>query len=95
MLALVLAAQLVGGPILGGSLAVETALPRQLNAPGSVAPIPAACRLGRYVARATPGEARALRLGDLPPAHEEIAVYRTVAGCAVPLIVRDDVEGRR
>jgi hypothetical protein len=33
------------------------------------------------------------RLGDLPKARMEIAIARTVAGCAVPVGVRYDVEG--
>jgi hypothetical protein len=56
---------------------------------------PAACRLARLVARATPGEVRAQRLIDLPKAREEIAVDRRVNGCPVPVIVRYDVEKRR
>lgn len=31
------------------------------------------------------------RLGDLPRANYEIAVARTVQGCAAPIIVRNDV----
>jgi len=56
---------------------------------------PPACELKRRIVRATPGEARALRLGDLPRAHHEIAVDRRVGGCQVPVVVRWDVEGRR
>jgi hypothetical protein len=67
--------------------------PIRLNALHDVAPPPAACRLGRLVTRATPGEARALRLGDLPKARHEIAVDRRVNGCQVPVVVRYDVEG--
>ncbi len=33
------------------------------------------------------------RLGDLPKANLEIAVLRTVAGCAVPVGVKYEVEG--
>ena len=37
------------------------------------------------------GKARASRLGDLPKAHHEKAVMRTIAGCAAPLYVATDV----
>ena len=79
MIALVLAAQIAAAsqPLLRSPLA----------------DIPAACRLGRLVTRAAPGEVRAQRLGDLPRAREEIAVDRRVNGCQVPVIVRYDVEG--
>lgn len=33
------------------------------------------------------------RLGDLPKAHKEIAVLRSVGGCAVPVGIRYNVEG--
>jgi hypothetical protein len=61
--------------------------------------VPSACRAGVTVAanpsvalrdQKTPG---VQRLGDLPKAHLEIAVNRTVSGCAAPLIVRYAVEG--
>lgn len=38
-------------------------------------------------------EVKRRRLGDLPKAHKEIAVERTVDGCPAPLIVSYDVEG--
>lgn len=33
------------------------------------------------------------RLGDLPKANKEVAVARTVGGCAVPVAIRYSVEG--
>ncbi|MEO8114283.1 MAG: hypothetical protein ABI655_07885 [Phenylobacterium sp.] len=33
------------------------------------------------------------RLGDLPRANLEIAVVRSVGGCAVPVVIRYDVQG--
>jgi hypothetical protein len=36
---------------------------------------------------------RMRKLGDLPKANKEIAVARTVAGCAVPVGIRYQVEG--
>jgi hypothetical protein len=60
---------------------------------------PTACRAGVITAAdeslLRPQDRAALRfrkLGDLPKAHHEIAVHRTVMGCAAPLIVRYDVE---
>jgi hypothetical protein len=32
-------------------------------------------------------------LADLPPAHLEIAVERSIGGCPAPIIVRYDVQG--
>lgn len=32
-------------------------------------------------------------LADLPPAHMEIAVERSIGGCPAPIIVRYDVQG--
>jgi len=37
------------------------------------------------------GKVRFSRLGDLPDAHSEIAVNRTVRGCPAPMIVRYNV----
>ena len=54
---------------------------------------PPACELKRRIVRATPGEARALRLDTLPRARHEIAIDRRVGGCQVPVVVRWDVEG--
>jgi hypothetical protein len=39
------------------------------------------------------GDAGAQTLKSLPPANLELAVERRVAGCAVPTIVREDVQG--
>ena len=36
---------------------------------------------------------RARKLGDLPKANKEVAVARTIGGCAVPVGVRYGVEG--
>ena len=38
-------------------------------------------------------DARARKLADLPKADKEIAVARTIGGCAVPVGVRYSVEG--
>ncbi len=38
-------------------------------------------------------DARAKKLGDLPKANREVAVARTIGGCAVPVGVRYSVEG--
>jgi hypothetical protein len=63
--------------------------------------VPSACRAGVTTAAGPgallrPQDRAALqfrKLGDLPKARLEIAVNRTVGGCAAPLIVRYDVEG--
>ncbi|THD77462.1 MAG: hypothetical protein E7812_16185 [Phenylobacterium sp.] len=56
--------------------------------------IPSACRAGVTVAASPEAwSPKIRRLGDLPKAHLEIAVNRTVGGCAAPLIVQYDVEG--
>jgi hypothetical protein len=36
---------------------------------------------------------RPLKLGDLPKANHEIAVARTIGGCAAPVVVSYKVEG--
>lgn len=38
-------------------------------------------------------QARPRRLGDLPKANKEIAVLRTIGGCAVPVGVAYQIEG--
>lgn len=55
---------------------------------------PAACRVDvdKVKAGQTP---RFSRLGDLPDAHQEIAVNRMVDGCPAPVVVRQDVSGKR
>jgi hypothetical protein len=60
---------------------------------------PTACRAGVTTAADESllrpqdrAELRLRKLGDLPKAHHEIAVHRTVMGCVAPLIVRNDVE---
>ncbi|MDB5475314.1 MAG: hypothetical protein JWP49_825 [Phenylobacterium sp.] len=58
--------------------------------------IPAACQLGVTAVDATPQpnwDPKLRRLGDLPKAHLEIAINRTVGGCPAPVIVRYDVQG--
>ncbi|HEV2532708.1 hypothetical protein [Phenylobacterium sp.] len=65
--------------------------------------IPSACRAGVTVAAGPSaaallrpqdrGAAKIERLGDLPKAHWEIAINRTVSGCAAPLIVSYEVQG--
>ncbi|MFN3512886.1 MAG: hypothetical protein ACK41C_07575 [Phenylobacterium sp.] len=39
------------------------------------------------------GDAGAQTLQSLPPAHMELAVHREVAGCTVPVVVRENVQG--
>jgi hypothetical protein len=88
------------------ALLLATSLTAAAPAPGPSATIlplihrgglnysPSACHAGVTVAAAPGGWAPKLRrLGDLPKAHLEIAVNRTVGGCAAPVIVRYDVEG--
>jgi hypothetical protein len=62
--------------------------------------MPAACRAGVTTAAdstllrpADRAELKIRKLGDLPKAHHEIAINRTVMGCMAPVIVRYDVEG--
>lgn len=48
--------------------------------------------------KATPAIAEPLRRGpqtlkSLPPANQELTVERRVAGCAVPTIVRENIQG--
>ncbi len=40
-------------------------------------------------------DARARRLGDLPPANHVLTVYREVERCPVPVIVRYGIGGDR
>jgi hypothetical protein len=55
--------------------------------------LPAACEQGRVLAGERAQDVRrATKLGDLPKAHLMLPVLRTVEGCAVPTIVRYDVE---
>lgn len=88
MIALLLAAQ-VSAASAAPSPSITLARPDILR--NTFAPVPAACRAG-VTAVAGAGVARVWKLGDLPKAHEEIAIYRTVGGCPAPLIVRYDVE---
>ena len=55
---------------------------------------PAACRtdIDKVKAGQTP---RFSRLGELPDAHQEIAINRMVDGCPAPIVVRQDVSGKR
>ena len=55
---------------------------------------PAACRTDLDKVKA--GQSlRFSRLGDLPDAHQEIAVNRMLDGCPAPVVVRQDVSGKR
>lgn len=74
------------------------AAPRVLAAPRPLAAQPSdACAAGRYeiadraLLYRDDGRARASQLGQLPKAHHEKAVARTVDGCAAPLVVGYDV----
>lgn len=74
------------------------ARPRVLVAPRLLAAQPSdACSAGRYeiadraLLYRDDGRARASQLGQLPKAHHEKAVVRTVDGCAAPLVVGYEV----
>jgi len=56
--------------------------------------VPAACRQS-VTQVASPRDFRPgiHTLADLPPAHMEIAVERSIGGCPAPIIVRYDVQG--
>lgn len=88
MIALLLAAQVSAA---SAAPSPSASLARSDILRNAFAPVAAACSSG-VTAAAGAGVARVWKLGDLPKAHEEIAVYRTVGGCPAPLIVRDDVE---
>ncbi len=38
------------------------------------------------------GDAGAQTLGSLPPARMEVTVLRSVAGCTLPVVMREDVQ---
>ena len=97
MLALLLASQIATAGL--SPPAPAFAIDKPLISRNGLKFIPSVCRAGVTVAadpsvalrgQTTPG---VQRLGDLPKAHLEIAVNRTVSGCAAPLIVRYAVEG--
>ncbi|HSV01709.1 MAG TPA: hypothetical protein VLI41_00760 [Phenylobacterium sp.] len=95
MIALLLAAQMAAAPspTLVGR---DWALRHRSHARGVLSPVPPACRVGVTAAAGPSPQAfrpGVHKLGDLPRAHEEIAVERSVGGCPAPLIVRYDVEG--
>jgi hypothetical protein len=80
--------------------AASSPLDRPLVQRNGLSFAPTACRAGVTTAADESllrpqdrAELRLRNLGDLPKAHHEIAVNRTVMGCAAPLIVRYDVEG--
>jgi len=95
MLALLLAAQIVALPAAG------VATNKPLIDRNGLNLIPSACRAGITTAAGPSAllrpqdraELKFRRLGDLPKAHLEIAVERSVGGCPAPIIVRYDVEG--
>ena len=66
---------------------------RPMLQPGTVREIPTACRVQATPVRRAEPPARVTRLADLPKAHLMLPVVRSVEGCAVPTIVRYDVEG--
>jgi hypothetical protein len=95
MIALLLAAQVAAAPMTA-VVAPDWALSHNPPLRSSrLNPVPEACRAG---VTAVAGPAlRAFapgvhKLADLPKAHEEIAVERSVGGCPAPVIVRYDVE---
>lgn len=56
---------------------------------------PDACQRGAVQkARDTKPQPGVHRLDQLPPANEQLALYRLVDGCETPVIVRYDVDGR-
>jgi hypothetical protein len=91
MIALLLAAQIAAAP--------PPAAPREW-VPGlkshriELTAIPAACRQGvTQVSGPSDFRPGIHTLADLPPAHLEIAVERSIGGCPAPIIVRYDVQG--
>ena len=101
MLALLIATQLAAAPLAAAVPAIAAAKDRPLIQRNGLNFIPSACRAGVTTAAGPSAllrpqdraELRFRRLGELPKAHLEIAVNRTVGGCAAPVIVRYDVEG--
>ena len=95
MLALLLAAHVAAAPmttIVAPDWALSHNPPQRR---GLLNPVPEACRAGVTAVAGPSLQAFAPgvhKLADLPKAHEEIAVERSVGGCPAPLIVRYDVE---
>jgi len=85
MLALLLASTMAAAPT--GAVHPFTPDGTLLKAP------PACLRHVTELTKAPPNSRLFHNLGDLPKAHEEIAVERSIGGCPAPLIVRYDVEG--
>jgi hypothetical protein len=81
------------------STVAASPLDRPLAQRNGLSLAPTACRAGVTTAADESllrpqdrAELRLRKLGDLPKAHHEIAIHRTVMGCVAPLIVRNDVE---
>jgi hypothetical protein len=91
MIALLLAAQVAAAP----PPAAPREWARRLKPHGiELGVVPAAC--GQSVTQVSgPRDFRpgVHVLADLPPAHLEIAVERSIGGCPAPIIVRYDVQG--
>jgi hypothetical protein len=92
MIALLLAAQVAAAPptIVSRDWALTHPPARNRSLLNT---IPEACRQGVTVAAGAPFRPDIYRLGQLPKAHLEIAVERSIGGCPAPIIVRYDVEG--
>jgi len=87
MLALLLASTVAAAP-------ASTGVVHRFTPGGTLLKAPPACqRRVTELTRAPPNSRLFHKLGDLPKAHEEIAVERSIGGCPAPLIVRYDVEG--
>jgi hypothetical protein len=82
--------------LLASQVAVTAPPPVRFVRRNLLSSIPAACQLG-VTAVDSPSqpnwEPKLRRLGDLPKAHLEIAINRSVGGCPAPVIVRYDVQG--
>lgn len=75
------------------AFAAEPKLPRQQQARAKgAAEALARCQYGPQQAAERGARNGPMRLTEPPPARMERAVNRTVGGCPVPVIVRDDVE---
>lgn len=51
----------------------------------------APCRQPGTERAATRGSVRIRPLGEMPPARQVLAVYRSIDGCPTPVVVRDEV----
>jgi hypothetical protein len=79
--------------LLAAHLGAAAALPPKAYASKeALGPLGATCRAGGVTEAASAGKARLWKLGELPKAHMEIAINRTIGGCPAPLIVRYDAD---